>query len=157
MFKRVYRLERALQELCTVFDQIPNLQNCFLNTCRQVPLQVNFEEKPTLGSGVLIVICSVHSAIEREHRAREKQKFLQRFLLWVSFALLDPYPHYTTNADPEFSRPTSRRIWIHTTGCSGSTTLRLEFLKNCWATNSTWTEVELRFWPLLLCSNRSSS
>ncbi len=38
-----------------VFDQILNLQNCFItpgglrqiNTCRQVPLQVIFKEKPT--------------------------------------------------------------------------------------------------------------
>jgi hypothetical protein len=50
-----------------VFDQIPNLQNCFptpkqkarrrggfrqINTCRQVPLQVNFSEKPTFMIGV---------------------------------------------------------------------------------------------------------
>jgi hypothetical protein len=62
----------------------------------------------------------------------------------------------TPNADPDSADQ-------HQCG-SGSIPLvvrgpqhRLEFLKNCWATNTTWTEVELRLWPWLLCSNRSSS
>ncbi len=51
-----------------VFGQIPNLQICFItpkegasDTCRQVPLLVNFSEKPTfIGFGVFIDIWSMN-------------------------------------------------------------------------------------------------
>jgi hypothetical protein len=62
----------------SVFDQIPNLQNCFttpnkkprsggglrqINTFRKIPLQVNFfriKKRRSLGFGVFIVIWSMH-------------------------------------------------------------------------------------------------
>ncbi len=59
-----------------VFDQIPNLQNCFttpnktrrgrglrqINTCRQVPLQVNFKKSQHLGlESIFFLLVSVHA------------------------------------------------------------------------------------------------